>query len=163
VIGQGYRRGFCWRRSASQRRQRARQLSAHSITSEAGAILVSVPTLEGWDLLPGLAVVISCATGIYASLFSGLSRREGVRGETGIARIKSSRSSALLCCSTRKLNNGTPSSRRSGACMSDRQIGTQTSTRYCSPSGRKWSGPIRPQIRSSLRQMELVFSRWPLK
>src|SRR3954453_1116258 len=29
------------------------------------------------DLLPGLAVAISCTTGIYTFLFSGLSRRDG--------------------------------------------------------------------------------------
>jgi hypothetical protein len=45
---------------------------------------VNVPTLEGWNLLLGLAVAISCTTGIYAFLLGGLSRREGARSEIGI-------------------------------------------------------------------------------
>ena len=67
---------------------KTRQLSLHSITSEAGAILVNAPTLGGWYLLQGQAGAISRATGICAFLFSGLSRREGARGEIGVARIE---------------------------------------------------------------------------
>jgi hypothetical protein len=55
-----------------------------------GAILLNAPTLEGWYLLQGPAVAISCATGIFALLFSGLSRREGERCEIGVARIERS-------------------------------------------------------------------------
>src|SRR5262245_3567026 len=59
-----------------------------SLTSVAGAILVNAPTLGGWYLLQGQAGAISRTTGIYALLFSGLSRREGARGEVGVARIE---------------------------------------------------------------------------
>ena len=62
-----------------------------SITSVAGAILVNAPTLGGWYLLQGQAVAISRTTGIYAFLFSGLSRRKGERGEIGVTRIECSR------------------------------------------------------------------------
>jgi len=68
-----------------------RSTSWTSITSVAGAILVNAPTLGGWYLLQGQAVAISRTTGIYALLFSGLSRREGARGEVGVARIECSR------------------------------------------------------------------------
>src|SRR5262245_16718789 len=68
-----------------------RSTSWTSITSVAGAILVNAPTLGGWYLLQGQAVAISRTTGIYALLFSGLSRREGGRGETGVTRIECSR------------------------------------------------------------------------
>ncbi|SIO15263.1 hypothetical protein SAMN05443247_02397 [Bradyrhizobium erythrophlei] len=67
-----------------------RPTSWTSITSIAGAILVNAPTLGGWYLLQGQAVAISRTTGIYALLFSGLSRREGERCEIGVARIKCS-------------------------------------------------------------------------
>ena len=67
-----------------------RPTSWTSITSVAGAILVNAPTLGGWYLLQGQAVAISRTTGIYALLFSGLSRREGERCEVGVARIKCS-------------------------------------------------------------------------
>ena len=67
-----------------------RSTSWTSITSVAGAILVNAPTLGGWYLLQGQAVAISRTTGIYALLFSGLSRREGERCEVGVARIKCS-------------------------------------------------------------------------
>jgi hypothetical protein len=40
------------------------------------AILVYAPTLEGWYLLQGPAVAISCTTAIYELLFSGVSRRD---------------------------------------------------------------------------------------
>ena len=60
------------------------------MTSVASAILVYTPTLEGWYLLQGLAVAISCTTAIYALLFSGVSRREGERTEIGVARIECS-------------------------------------------------------------------------
>src|SRR5262245_15892138 len=65
-----------------------RSTSWTSITSVAGAILVNAPTLGGWYLLQGQAVAISRTTGIYALLFSGLSRRKGGRGETGVTRIE---------------------------------------------------------------------------
>jgi hypothetical protein len=39
-------------------------------------------------LLQGPAVAISRTTGIYALLFSGVSRREDARGEVGVARIE---------------------------------------------------------------------------
>src|SRR5215510_2205035 len=68
-----------------------RSTSWTSITSVAGAILVDAPTLGGWYLLQGQAVAISRTTGIYALLFSGLSRRKGGRGETGVTRIECSR------------------------------------------------------------------------
>src|ERR1700730_4207933 len=67
-----------------------RSTSWKSITSVAGAILVNAPTLGGWYLLQGPAVAISHTTGIHALLFSGLSRREGERGEIGIARMECS-------------------------------------------------------------------------
>jgi hypothetical protein len=41
-------------------------------------------------LLQRPAVAISCATGIYALLFCGLSRREGEGCEIGVARIERS-------------------------------------------------------------------------
>ena len=41
-------------------------------------------------MLQGQAVAISRTTGIYALLFSGLSRRKGERGEIGVARIECS-------------------------------------------------------------------------
>jgi hypothetical protein len=41
-------------------------------------------------LLQGQAVAISRTTGIYALLFSGLSRREGERSGIGVARIECS-------------------------------------------------------------------------
>ena len=66
---------------------KARQLTLHS-TSEADAILVNPPTLKGWYLLQGQAGAISRTTGIYALLISGPSRREGARGEIGVARIE---------------------------------------------------------------------------
>src|SRR5262245_47143019 len=68
-----------------------RSTSWTSITSVAGAILIDAPTLGGWYLLQGQAVAISRTTGIYALLFSGLSRREGGRGETAVTRIECSR------------------------------------------------------------------------
>jgi hypothetical protein len=52
--------------------------------------LVYAPTFEGWYLLQGPAVAISCTTAIYALLFSGVSRREGGRAEIGVARIECS-------------------------------------------------------------------------
>src|SRR5260370_20045696 len=61
------------------------------MTSVAGEIPISAPTLEGWYLIQGQAVTISRTTDIYALLFSGLSRREGERGEIGFARIECSR------------------------------------------------------------------------
>jgi hypothetical protein len=67
-----------------------RSTSWTSITSVAGAILVNAPTLGGWYLLQGQAVAISRTTGIYALLFSGLSRRKGERGEVGVTRIECS-------------------------------------------------------------------------
>jgi hypothetical protein len=77
--------------AARPRRQKARQSSRQTNTSVAGAILVNVPALEGWYLLLGQAVAISCTTGICALLFSCPSRREGARGEIGVARIEHSR------------------------------------------------------------------------
>ena len=71
--------------------QSGRATSSTSITSVAGAILVNAPTLDGWYLLRGHAGAMSRTTGIYALLFSGLSRREGARGEVGVARIECSR------------------------------------------------------------------------
>ncbi len=68
-----------------------RSTSWTRITSVAGAILVNAPTLGGWYLLQGQAVAISRTTGIYALLFSGLSRRKGERGEIGVTRIECSR------------------------------------------------------------------------
>ena len=68
-----------------------RSTSWTSITSVAVAILVNAPTLGGWYLLQGQAVAISRTTGIYALLFSGLSRRKGERGEIGVTRIECSR------------------------------------------------------------------------
>jgi len=65
-----------------------RSASWTSFTSVAGAILVNAPTFGGWYLLQGEAVAISRTTGIYALPFSGLSRREGARGEVGVARIE---------------------------------------------------------------------------
>ena len=70
--------------------KKTRRSSLHSI-APTGAILINALTLGGWYLLPGLAVAISCATGIYAFLFSCLSRREGERCEIGVARIECSR------------------------------------------------------------------------
>ena len=52
--------------------------------------MVYTPTLEGWYLLQGLAVAVSCTTAIYALLFGGVSRREGGRAEIGVARIECS-------------------------------------------------------------------------
>jgi hypothetical protein len=54
-------------------------------------ILVNFPTLEGIYLLQGQAVAMSRTTDISALLFSGPSRREGERGEIGIARLECSR------------------------------------------------------------------------
>jgi hypothetical protein len=71
--------------------QSGQSTSWTSITSVAGAILVNAPTLDGWYLLRGQAGAMSRTTGIYALLFSGLSRREGARGEVGVARIECSR------------------------------------------------------------------------
>src|SRR5262249_28267282 len=71
--------------------QSGRSTSWTSIASVAGAILVNAPTHDGWYLLRGQARAMSRATGIYALLFSGLSRREGARGEVGVARIECSR------------------------------------------------------------------------
>jgi hypothetical protein len=68
-----------------------RSTSWTSITSVAGAILVNAPTLGGWYLLQGQAVAISRTTGIYALLFSGLSRRNGERGEIAVTRTEWSR------------------------------------------------------------------------
>jgi len=68
-----------------------RSTSWTSITSVAGAILINAPTLGGWYLLQGQAVAISRTTGIYALLFSGLSRRKGERGEIGVTRNECSR------------------------------------------------------------------------
>ena len=65
--------------------------SSTSMTSVAGAILVNAPTHDGWYFLRGQAGAMSRATAIYALLFSGLSRREGARGEVGVARIECSR------------------------------------------------------------------------
>ena len=62
--------------------------SLQSTTSEAGGILVNAVTFEGWYLLLGQAVAISCTTAIPALLLGGLSRREGARGEIEIARIE---------------------------------------------------------------------------
>lgn len=62
-----------------------------TITSQAGAILVNVPALDGWHLLQRTALAIPCTTGIYAFLFSGLNRRKALRGEIGIERIECSR------------------------------------------------------------------------
>src|SRR5215471_18601043 len=73
-----------------------RSTSCTSITSVAGAILVNAPTLGGWYLLQGQAVAISRTTGIYALLFSGLSRRKGGRGETGVTRIECSRTQSAV-------------------------------------------------------------------
>src|SRR5258707_2186716 len=72
--------------------QSGRSTSWTSITSVAGASLVNnAPALDGWYLLRGHAGAMSRTTGIYALLFSGLSRREGARGEVGVARIEGSR------------------------------------------------------------------------
>jgi len=59
--------------------------------SVSGAVLVYTPTLEGWQLLQGQAGAISRTTGIYALLFGRLRRREGERGEIGVAHIGCSR------------------------------------------------------------------------
>jgi len=67
-----------------------RSTSWTSTTSVTSAILVYAPTLEGWYLLQGQAVAISCTTAIYALLFSGVSRREGGRAEIDVARIECS-------------------------------------------------------------------------
>ena len=89
-----------WRDSEAERWRRrwladdgnwARRSSLHSSTSVAGAILVNAPTLKGRYLFQGQAVAVSCTTGIYALLFSGPSRREGERGQIGVARIEFSR------------------------------------------------------------------------
>ena len=65
-------------------------LSAWSQTGTrvSGAVLVYALTLEGWYLLLVKAVAISRTAGICALLFSRFSRREGTRGEFGIARIE---------------------------------------------------------------------------
>ena len=52
-----------------------RVLSLRAMTSKVNAILVYVPTLEGWHLLLGLAVAISRTTKFYAlRLFRSLCR-----------------------------------------------------------------------------------------
>ena len=68
-----------------------RSTSWTSTTSVAGAILVNAPTLGKWYLFQGAAVAISRATGIYALLISGLSRRKDERFEIGVTRIECSR------------------------------------------------------------------------
>jgi hypothetical protein len=55
------------------------------------AILVNRPTLDGVYLLLGQAVVISCATGIHAFVFSGVGRQQGGGREICVARIQGSR------------------------------------------------------------------------
>ena len=68
-----------------------RVLSLRAMTSKVNAILVYVPTLEGWHLLLRLAVAISRTTGVYALLPGGLSRHEGERGDIGVVRMECSR------------------------------------------------------------------------
>jgi hypothetical protein len=70
---------------------KARRLSPHSIAGVAGAVLVNAPTFGGGYLIQGKAGAISCTTDIYTLVFGGLSRREGERGEIGVARIECSR------------------------------------------------------------------------
>jgi hypothetical protein len=78
--------------------KRARRSSLDSVTSEADAIMINAPTLGGWYLLQGKAGAISCATDIYALLFSGLSLSKGERGEIGVARIECSRTQCQKHC-----------------------------------------------------------------
>src|SRR5271166_108964 len=73
----------------------ARRSSLHGITGVADAVLVNAPAFGGWYLLQGKAGVISCATNIHALLFGGLSRRQGERGDIGVARIECSRDGGL--------------------------------------------------------------------
>jgi hypothetical protein len=70
---------------------KTRQLSLHSSTSEAGAILVNAPTLGRGYLLQGPAIAISRTTGINALLVSGLSRHKDQGVEIGVTRIECSR------------------------------------------------------------------------
>src|ERR1700730_5610368 len=80
---------LAWREQALQLRRKPWprwSTSWTSVTSVAGAILVNAPTLVGWYLLQGQAVAISRTTGIYALMFSSLSR-QGERCEIGVARI----------------------------------------------------------------------------
>ena len=51
-----------------------------------GAVLVSPTTLGQWQLAQTMTVAIACTTGLYASLFRRLSRREATRGEGGLLR-----------------------------------------------------------------------------
>jgi hypothetical protein len=77
---------------------RLRRSSLHSITREPDAVLVNAPTFGGWYLLQGKAGAISSTTDIHALPFSGLSRREGARGEIGVARIERSRTQYQKRC-----------------------------------------------------------------
>lgn len=51
-----------------------------------GAVLVNPTTLGQWQLAQTMTVAIACTTGLYASLFRRLSRREATRGEGGLLR-----------------------------------------------------------------------------
>jgi hypothetical protein len=89
-----------WGRISKLRRKPwpRRSTRCTGITSVAGAILVNAPTLGGWYLLQGQAVAKSRTTGIYALLFSSVSRRKGERGEIGVTRIECSRTQQQKHC-----------------------------------------------------------------
>ena len=50
----------------------------------------NTPTFERWQLVQMTTVAIVCTTGIYTSLFSRLSGREGTKCKIGVARIECS-------------------------------------------------------------------------
>jgi len=81
----GYATSARWRDMA---RWSSRSLASAGVP---GAILVNRPTLDGVYLLLGQAVVISCATGIRAFVFSGVGRQQGERRGICVARIEGSR------------------------------------------------------------------------
>src|SRR5262249_50075095 len=56
------------------------------------------PTLERLQLIETTTVAIACTTGVYASLFSRLSGREGTRGKIGVARIECSNTQRQKHC-----------------------------------------------------------------
>jgi hypothetical protein len=62
------------------------------------AVLVNTLTFKRWQLVQTTTVAIVCATGIYASLFSRLSGREGTKSKIGIARIECSNTQRQKRC-----------------------------------------------------------------
>jgi hypothetical protein len=63
-----------------------------------GAVLVDTLTFERWQLIQMTTVAIVCTTGIYASLFSRLSGREGTKLKIGVARFECPNTQRQKCC-----------------------------------------------------------------